>query len=165
MKLKLPRSLETDPGREKIEEALARDLKPLWERGALQVPHVPFGAAFEDALVAALGEEQLQRGLEHIERVLAAEEKGLAAVREKKGTATAYRVSRLLVIPDGGVERFYRSCESILLRYGDRVLGLRVDVSCARLAQNLFGADKLVKVLLISDREAATKVLLALANE
>jgi hypothetical protein len=86
----------------------------------------------------------------------------LAALREKQGTAKPNRASRLLVIADDGTERFYRSCEAVLHRHGDRVLGLRVAVSSSTLGQSLYGKDTSVQALLVSDRVAVTQVLLSL---
>lgn len=163
-KLKLPRQVETDPRCHAIEALLARDLRPLWSKGTLAVPHMPFLAPFETALLAAQHSRQLERGLEHIDKLLSGEEHGLLALREKQGTPTANRISRVLVISDDGAERFYRSCEAILIRHADRVLGLRVTVPSAQFGQKLFGADSLVKVVLVSEKAAVTHVLLALSG-
>jgi len=163
--LKLPRQLEIDPRRESVEAALARDVRPLWEKGSLGVSHFEYLPSLEKALRASMGARQLERGLEHIEKLLGNEEHGLAAAREKQGAPLANRVSRLLVLADGGSERFYRSCEAVLRRHADRVLGLRITVASETLSQSLFGSsDELVKALLVSDRDAVTNVLFAFAQ-
>lgn len=161
--LKLPRQVETDPKREAIEKLLASDQRTLWSEGALKVPYVPFSPAFEQALVWVLRSRQVERGLENIEMVLEKEGKGLAALRVRQGTEVSNRISRLLVIADDGSERFFRQCEGILMHHGDRVLGLRVGVPSTRFSEKMFGADKLVKVLLVSEKDAVSRVLLALA--
>lgn len=159
---KLPRKVEADPRHEALEKLLTQNLKPLWEKSPVQVPTLPFHSTLEDSLLKVLGYHQLERGLENIEQILNNEENGLAAIRKKAGTAVANRVSRLVIIANDGTERFYRSCESILLRHSTRVLCLRVDVPCARLAQNLFGPEKVVKALLVSEKEAVSNVLFSL---
>lgn len=160
--LKLPRRIETDPARPAIEAALSRDVRPLWERGTIKVAHVELSQALELALCAAADEGQLARGLENIERQLESEKRGLDALREKQGTAPANRVSRLLVMSDDGAERLYRACETILFHHPDRVLGLRVAASSTRLAEKLFGPDQFAKVLLVTEKDAVTAVLLSI---
>lgn len=162
--LKFPREIEADPRRAAVEATLAKDVRPLWTGGSVAVPHLPFADPFEQALIRALRGKRIERGLEHIDDVLDRESKGLEATRAKHGTPASNRISRLLVMADDGAERFYRQCDSTLRRHRDRVLGLRVTVPSSQLSEKLFGADKLVKVLLVSDREAVTKVLLALAE-
>ena len=162
--LKLPRQVELDPRNEDIKKLLAEDLRPLWENGKIKVPHVPFGPTFEAALKFALISKHLDRGLEQIESILNAQQKGLDIRHESEGTSPAYRLCRLLIIPNGCTERFYRTCEAILFRHEDRVLGLRVNVSYEQFALSLFGEGALIKVLLVSDRGSATNVLFALVE-
>jgi hypothetical protein len=162
--LKLPRNIETDPRREAIENVLARDMRPIWDKGTLNVAHIAFHDELEKALIAARVGRQLERGLENVEKILKNEEPGLAALRERQGAPFANRASRLLIIADDGTERFYRSCESLLYRHADRVLGLRVAVASDRLAENLFGPEKFAKALLVTERAAVANVLLALAH-
>lgn len=162
--LKLPRPVETDPRREAIERALTADERPIWSGGAIRVPHVAWTGALEEALRTALVADQLDRGLEHIEQRLIREAKGLQAARDKQGTAAANRLSRILVMADDGAERFYRQCEQLLRHHGDRLVGLHVGVPSKRLSEKLFGADELVKAVLVSDRDAVVNVLFALAT-
>lgn len=161
--LKLPRLIESDPRHDALVAMLEADAKPLWDGGFVKVPHVPFTPALEAALKDALNSRQLERGLENIEGILRNEQRGLDALAKKQGVPKAQRVSRLLIIADDGAERFYRQCETVLLRHPDRVLALRVPVPCAHLAERLFTAEELVKVLLVSERDAVSSVLLALA--
>lgn len=160
--IRLPKKIEADPRHDEIKKMLSEDLRPLWEKGTILVPHVPFFRELEKTLGYALRDKHLARGLENIGNLLNAERKGLAAVHERQGTTQVARVSRLLIIPDKCTERFYRTSEAILFNHSDRLLCLRVDVSYERLAQNLFGEDALVKALLVSDRDATSDALLAL---
>lgn len=162
--LKLPRQVESDPRRQAIEDLLAKDRRALWDGGKTLVSHIDFTPALEQALERALNERQIERGLENIEKVLYAQKKGIDALRDRDGSAPASRVSRLLVIPDGSPERFYRNCESVLYNHADRVLGLRVNVPFERFGQKLFGKDALIKVLLVSERESVSNVLFSLVK-
>ncbi|RYZ69884.1 MAG: hypothetical protein EOP09_06915 [Proteobacteria bacterium] len=63
-----------------------------------------------------------------------------------------------------GSERFNRSCESILFHHGDRVLGVQLNLSSAELGEALSGEAKGLKTFLITDKEAATGFLVALAD-
>jgi hypothetical protein len=157
---RLPRAIEIDPHRAAIEAALARDARPLWPGGTLPVAHVPVEPSFERALAAAQEAHQLARGLEQAEALLASEQKGLDALRERQGTALADRTSRLLVVASDGSERFYRQVERLLLRHADRLLGLRLEAPFEQLA--LFGREALVRAVLVTDRDGVTDVLRAL---
>jgi len=161
--LKLPRHVEADPRHEAIEKALRDKQLPLWEKGILHVARVEFSPALENALLGAFRARQLERGLEKIEKVLDQEKKGLEALSKKQGTAPAQRVSRILLVANDGAERFNRACESTTLRHSDRVLCVVVEAPAARLGEKLFGPEKGVKAVLVSDREAVTHVLFSLA--
>jgi hypothetical protein len=162
--LKLPREIENDPRQSALVQVLENDKRLLWTGGTLPVAQVGFSSAFELSLVDALRGRAVERGLENIDQVLDREAKGLLAGREKQKTPVPNRISRLLIVANDGSERFYRQFEATLKRHADRVLALRVDVPSSRFSEKLFGADKLVKVLLVSDREAVAKVLLSLAG-
>jgi hypothetical protein len=162
---KLPRKIEALPEHEALKELLSQDRRLLWEKGTLETPAVRWSPALEQALVKTLGFKQLERGLERIEQVLSYEKKGLVALQKKQGTPPANRVSRVLLIANDGAERFYRACESTLLHHQDRVMGLLLDVDSAELGRNLFGPEKPVKALLVSDKEAVVHVLLSLLRQ
>ena len=162
--LKLPRMIESDPGHDALVAYLEGSAKPLWDGGTVAVPHVQLSDALLAALKDSLNNRQIERGLENIEGILRKEQLGLDALAKKQNVPPAKRVSRLLVIADDGAERFYRQCEAVLLRHPDRVLGLRLGLPCAELAERLFTSETLVKVLLVSERDAVTNVLLALAR-
>jgi hypothetical protein len=164
IKLKLPRAIESDDRFDEIEKLLTKNSRPLWRRGTLAIPHLPFSPALEKALVQAKNIHQVERGLEGIERLLLNEAKGLEATRKKQGAENPNRISRLLILTSDGSERFYRSCESLLIQHADRVLGLRVGASSPVFSKNLFGEDKLSRALLVSDRDSVSQVLVSLAE-
>jgi hypothetical protein len=161
-RFKFPRAIEADSRRNTLEELLSKDLRPLWENGRILVPHLSFTENFERELINAKDHRHLERGLERIEHVLNHEKAGQEAVARKKGTPVAERISRLLIIADDGVERFNRGCESILVRHSERVLGLRLNVSSEALSAPLFGPEKSVKAVLVTDREDVTALLISL---
>src|SRR5436190_10881364 len=72
---------------------------------------VEFNQGFEKTLIELNGRQQLERGLEHIAMILAAEKKGLDELNAKQGTAPTHRISRLLITVNRGSERSYRVCE------------------------------------------------------
>lgn len=165
-RLKLPREIEATPEQnDAISKVLAESEGPLWEGGRLRVARLPLSPTIEDALLQALNFRKLERGLEQAEKILGAEQKGLLAVQAKQGAAPAQRVSRLLVIARDGAERFNRACESLLARHSDRVLGMLVDVDSERLGLALFGPGKAVKALLVTDRDAVTRILRSLIKK
>jgi hypothetical protein len=160
--LKLPRNIEAHPQHEALKRLLSQDQRLLWKKGTVRVPAIRFNTALEKALTHALALKHLERGLERIDQVLTLEKKGLQALQEKQCTPPAYRVSRILLLANDGAERFYRGCESTLLHNQDRLLGLWLDAGSLQLGLSLFGPEKPVKALLVSDKEAATQVLLSL---
>lgn len=160
--LKLPRQVEADPRHEALKQLLAKDLRPLWEKSPFQVAHISFTPKLEEALLKALNFKQIEPGLEHINQILGNEKNGLSAQQKKDGAAPSFRLSRLLIIANDGSERFYRSCESTLMNHGDRVLILAVGVPSSRLSQNLYGPEKAIKALMVSEREAVSNVLFSL---
>jgi hypothetical protein len=141
------------------------DLRPLWANSELNVSHIPLHADLEKTLIRTLGFKQIERGLEHITQVLNQEQKGLVALQKKQNREPSYRVSRLLLVANDGSERFYRDCEKIIHQQGDRVLLIRIDVPSTRLAQNLLGPDQVLKILLVSDKDAVSNVLFSLVVE
>ncbi len=161
----LPRKIEADPRRAEIEAILAQDLKPIWSRGRIPVSHLTPTTAFITCVRNAAGRKQIEKGLDQIEPYLITEKNGLIVTSEKSGTPLAKRVSRLLVFTNDGSERFYRGCETLLFHHGDRVLGIRLDLSSAELGQELYGIEKGLKAFLVVDREAVTEMLLALLPE
>ena len=162
--LKLPRAVESDPRCAAIQGLLSKEVRPIWEKSQLLITQIPLQPNFEKALLRAAAFKHLEPGLEQIEKILRREKKGIQAVQEKQGTAPANRLSRILVFANDGSERFYRDCERLLQHHGERVLGLLVDVPSVRLGMELFGADKQIKAVLVTDRDAVTDVLFSLVS-
>lgn len=161
----LPRKIEADPRLSEILAILSRDLRPIWERGRIPVSHLTPTDAFITSVRNSAGRKQIEKGLDQIEPYLISEKNGLIVTAEKSGTPLAQRTSRLLVFTNDGSERFYRSCENLLFHHGDRVLGIRLDLSSAELGQALYGIEKGLKAFLVVDREAVSEMLLALLPE
>ena len=104
------------------------------------------------------------RGFDQAERVLAAEEKGLAHVDRTHGIARGRRVSRLLVLADDGSDRFYREVEFLLQRHAPRVLALRISLDEHALGGVIFGPGQVARLVLVEHKDAVADVLLALAH-
>ena len=163
--LRLPRSIEEEPGAAHLASEIAARAQPLWSGGELHVVQAERAPALEAALKRAFSAGQIVRGLEGAERVLAAEELGLQHVDRKTGVERGRRVSRLLVLADDGAVRFYRNVESLLRRHAPRVLGLRLSADERALGQLLFGPDERARLLLVEHKDAVSAVLLALASQ
>ncbi len=161
----LPRAVESDPRHKAIEMLLKGDCKPLWEKSSLKVALIPLFPSLEACLKALLGRKHVERGLERIEQVLGNEQKGLLALQEKQGGTPSHRVSRLLILSNDGSERFYRSCEKLLLQHKNRVLLLILNEPSTRLAEIfLKEKDKTLKAILVSDRDAVSSALVSLVE-
>ena len=165
MSLFLPRLVINDPRRPSVEAALEKMPGTLWEKGLFKVPHVPFTPSLMKALGDAYLSKHLERGLEPIEKILAAEAKGIGVMHERQGSEPTQRISRVLLVLDGGSERFYRTCESLLYRHQDRLLGLRFSTDTEVLSKKIFGEEKTLKALLVTDRDSSARVLLSLATD
>lgn len=161
--LKLTRAVEADPRHAAIETVLKKSARPLWENSALLVPQVPLTPALVNCLRALTHRRQLERGLEHIDHLLNNEKKGLLALQQKDGVKSAHRISRIFIVANDGSERFYRACERTLLNHRDRVLLLYINEPSSKLTQSLMGeTDRILKALLVSDRDAVSSVLFSL---
>ncbi len=158
--LKLPKDITAGPEHDAIEALLTEGTRPLWEGGTHAVPTLPLSIALSSELRHALGAGLATQGLEQIGKELANEQKGLDALAAKTPGATqAARISRLLFIAGDGSERFYRECESLLTRYSQRLLAVKLDVTGEALGQALSHVPKLMKAVLVSDKKAAARVL------
>lgn len=100
------------------------------------------------------------RGLETAESTLAAEARGLAA---SPGAAREPRVSRVLLAANDGAERLYRQIERLAREHAPRVLVCLVDAPSPELGSLIFGPGATAKVVLTGHKDAATRLLLALA--
>jgi len=163
--LRLPRLVDRDPRGPQLLRSLTTNTRPLWQGGKIEVPVVTCGSKLAAALRRAQSAGQVVRSLEIAQRKLATEERGLRLADRRSDVPRGARVSRLLVLADDGVERFYRHVETLLRRHGPRVLAVRLEVDAGALGELLFGPGHLVRLLLIEHKEAVCAVLLAMAEQ
>ena len=161
--LKLPKDVVADPRHDEVVRLLTTGAAPLWEGGRHPVPTLPLTEALADALRGALRAGEACQGLELITEKLASEQKGLDALAKKTpdGPQNA-RVSRILLVANDGSTRFYRDCDALLSRYPQRVLGCRLDVPGEALGNALLGTPRMVRSVLVVDKKAGARALLAL---
>lgn len=166
VELKMTRTVEADPRHKSIEELLKKDRICLWEKSALKVSRIQLTPSLATCLQTVIERKQLKTGLDQIERLLNNEQKGLLALKSKENTPSSNRVSRLLIVSSDGSERFYRSCEKILLHQKDRLLLLYLDEHSDKLAEGLMmpKSKMILKALLITEKEAVSDVLLSLVE-
>jgi hypothetical protein len=161
--LKLPKDVVADPRHDAVSTLLTTHAALLWEGGRNPVAKLPLTSALAEELRAALAAEHACQGLELITDKLAAEQKGLDALRHKSPeTPQNARISRVLFLADDGSTRFYRDADALLSRYPQRLLACRLDISGEALGHQLFGNPKLVRAVLVFDKKAAARALLAL---
>jgi hypothetical protein len=162
--LQLPKLVEADPRGKEILSRLTAHVRPLWPGGKIMVPAVSFKPSLAEVLRIARGAGRLVRSLEGAESKLAAERRGLGLVDQKSGASRGERVSRLLMLADGGAERFYRQVEKLLRQHGPRVLVLLLDVNAETLGQTIFNPDDRVLLLMLDHKKAVSDMLLALVE-
>lgn len=161
--LKLPKDVVADPRHEALLALLTAHEAPLWEGGKHRVATLPPNDALLAALRTALLAGQASQGLELITDKLAAEQKGLDAARAKTPeSAHGARASRFLFIADDGATRFYRDCEALLTRYPQRLLAIRLQMPGEALGEALRGSVRMVRSVLVHDKTAGARALLAL---
>jgi hypothetical protein len=161
---RLPRLVESDPSSPQVLHMLSAHTRLLWKEGEIEVVVAALSAELETALRNAHNAGQVVRGLESAERRLVLEEQGLRLADKKSSVQRGERISRLLVLSDDGAERFYRNVESLLRRYGPRVLAVRLEVDAATLGERIFGQGRLARLLMLEHKEAVSAVLLAMAG-
>ncbi len=162
--LKLPKDLTDHPRHDAIQKALTTNTSLLWERGTHAVASLELSPKLRQELSRALELGFAIQGLEQAEAELAREQKGLDALREKTPQSPqSSRISRILLVANDGSERFYRECESLLNHYTQRLLVCRLEIAGEDLGLALSLRPKLMRALLVTDRKAAARVLLALA--
>ena len=162
--LKLPRKVEEDSRFPAITDLLAQTRKPLWEKSAIPVSELPWTPAVERVLSIAVRARKVEIGLETVERVLGIQKRGLDAVHAKQASVPANRVSRVLLVSNDGSERFYRACESLLGKHGERLLLLRFGIPAGRMGEKIIGPGKEIKVVLLADREHVENLLFSLVD-
>jgi hypothetical protein len=165
LSLKLPKDVVADSRHDRVLKLLTSHMVPVWEEAELQIPALPLNDALAAECRHAVTARFAIPGLESIEEVLANEQKGLDALLEKPGNVPqSPRVSRLLLMSNDGSRRFYRDCESLLLKYDQRLMGCRLDVSGDNFGSIVFGYPKLMRALLFVDKKAVARALLTLAS-
>jgi len=161
--LKLPKDVVADPRHDAVVRLLAENAGLLWENGRNRVATLPMTEALVIELRRALADGHASQGLEFIVEKLAAEQKGLDALNKKAGDSPQNaRISRILFIANDGSTRFYRDVDALLSRYSQRLLACRLDIAGEALGEALFGTAKMVRSVLVFDKTAGAKALLAL---
>ncbi len=155
----LPREVERDPRHAAILRVLAAGRR-LWSGGTLEAAVVGLTEPLRAALTSPAVRGALIRGLEAAEATLAAERRGLDALPV---TDRAPRVSRLLLVTNDGAERLYRQVERLATMHAPRVLVCLLDAPSSELGGLLYGPDAVAKLVLTGHKDAATRLLLALA--
>jgi hypothetical protein len=163
--LKLPKDVAADPRHDAVWTLLAANTTPLWEGASLRVPTLPLNQGLANECRQAVADRLAIPGLEAISKVLASEQKGLDALIAKAPSVPQNpRVSRLLLMSNGGSKRFYRDCEAMLAKYDQRVIGCLLEVTGNHLGSVIFGKPKLVHAVLFVDKKAVARALLALVS-
>lgn len=162
--LKLPKNVLSHPRVEVIEALFCENMRPLHNKGLLQVPLWSFSEGFCAALQKVYETKHLVQGFEAIEKHLDKELKGLNALKKLPGQTQNQRLSRLVILSNDGSERFYHNAESVLLRHADRVLAVTVGATSAQLGGAFTKKANPAKALLITERKALETFLIVLAE-
>ena len=162
--LRLPKLVESDPRAPQLLCSLMAHTRPLWRDSELSIPAVTLTVELAGALRKAHASGQIIRGLESAERKLASEERGLQMADRQAGAPRGVRVSRLLLLTNDGAERFYRNVETMLHRYGPRVLAVRLETDAGGLGELLFGPGRIARLVMLEHKQAVGDVLLAMAG-
>ena len=156
--LRFPQTIEAHERFSEMQEMFRLESFPLWEKAQISIPILKVNLAMEEGLRFIYGIGKSVFGLETIEKRLAREQKGL----EERAEATQSkdpRFSRMLLITRGGSERFYRGCERLLYIHNTRLQGILLDTDSAYFGQLLFHKEKLIKVMLITEKDAVVQFL------
>ena len=165
LSLRLPRLVEAHPQGRQVLHILTTHVMPLWPKTEFEVPIMAtLSANIRAALLSARNAGHVARSLESVERMLAAQERGLDLVDRHSGVPRGVRISRLLLLADDGAERFYRQVERLLRRYGPRVLAVRLEVDADVLGELLFGTNGRARLLMLNHKEAVGAFLLAMID-
>ena len=161
----MPKSVESDPGGQRLLSNLTTHARPLREGSEIGVPSAAMTRELTEALRSAYSAGQVVRSLENAERKLAAEERGLQMADRQSGAPRGVRVSRLLLMANDGSERFYRQVETLLLRHGPRVLAVRLEIDERGLGELLYGPGQVARLLMMEHKQAVGSVLLAMGRQ
>jgi hypothetical protein len=162
--LRMPRLVEADPRGLRLLQALTAHTRLLWRRGAMKTPVVMLSAELAETLRSVSACGQAIRSLELAEQALAAEERGLRMADQQVGAPRGVRVSRLILLANDGAERFYRNVETLLGRYGPRILAVRLETDADVLGGLLFGPGHMARLVMLSHKKAVSSALLAMAG-
>jgi hypothetical protein len=165
MSLRLPKSVESDPRGPQLLRNLTAYTRLLWPGGKIAVPAAAMTQELAEALRNVYSAGRVVRSLEHAERALADEERGLKMADKQSGVPRGVRVSRVLLLANDGAERFYRHIEALLLRHGLRVLAVRLEIDEKGLGELLFGPGEVARLLMLEHKQAVSSVLLAMASQ
>lgn len=157
--LKLPKSWEADPDKEKLLALLESSSRPLRADSSLRVPHLALTDGLKTALSFARRCGKMHGGLENIATLLQREEAGFIKLAARGQDSRPQALTRLLIVSDDGSDRFYRHCESLIVRYAPRVLCVRLALSSTALGEHFFGKETLVKALLVDQKDSVQRVL------
>lgn len=157
--IKLPKDLEQDPSYHQIYQLLNSANQQLWKEGDLKVVSLPFDLSVKEGLMLAKIQDNLIRGYETIEKLLANEDKGLALLKNNSSSLKQERISRIAFITNDGSDRFYRHIESLLRKYRNRLLVFFVECDSLTLGSHLSGQSSSVKIVLIKHKSMVIKML------
>ena len=161
--LELPKDVVADPRHGALVALLVAHATPLWAESELVVATLPMADGVVAELRAALGMGHACQGLELVADKLAAEQKGLDAARARAPeTPHNARVSRVVFVAADGSKRFYRDVEMLLRKHPERLLVVRLDVAGEALGEAVLGDKRLVRAVLVQDKRACARALLAL---
>ncbi len=161
--LKLPKDLVADPRHDAVLSLLTAHAGSLWDGGKNRVASLPMTPALAAELRGALNAGHACQGLELLTEKLASEQKGLDALNKKTPESPQNaRASRILFLADDGSTRFYRDCDALLTQYAQRVLGCRLEIAGEALGEAILGTPRMVRSVLVYDKKAAARALLAL---
>ncbi|MFZ3254016.1 MAG: hypothetical protein WA133_07035 [Syntrophales bacterium] len=165
MFLRLPKLIESDPRAPQLLHNLVTHTRLLWRDSEIAIPVASLTMELAEGLRNTYSAGRVLRSLEHAERALAAEERGLRMADRQSGVPRGVRVSRLLLLADDGAERFYRQVDALLHRYGPRILAVMIEIDERGLGELLFGSNSVARLLMLEHKQAVGAVLLAMAGQ
>lgn len=163
--LRLPRAIEDAGMTARIKTLLTENRVQLFPGSEWSIPVISRTDAVEKVLLYARRSGRVVRGLEAITKALNNEKRGLEKTRAEAETDHPARTSRIIVVSRDGSSRFYRSLASVLRDHYPRVLVCRIDVDSGILGGLLFGTGAVAKAVMISHREAVTRLLISFISE
>ena len=163
--LPLPREIEADSRCEAIRARLTTGERRTPVGAGATVPVLPFRTSLAHALGAARHAGQLVLGMAAATDALASEERGLAVLARRAGTARATRISRLLLLSEGGAAPLNRQAERLTALHAPRVLLALLACDPATLGLATTGRPAAVKVVLVRHKDAVAALLRALVAE